>query len=75
MNQKVKKIEIPEVSLSFIHTKKVEIWSFIRARIHIRFRIRIQSQTSGTGSDQKGPDPQHCPQESLQLNDNDKILS
>jgi hypothetical protein len=43
--------EIPEVSLAFKHTKKVEIWSFIRARI--RFRIRSQK----TGSGPRRPDP------------------
>jgi hypothetical protein len=32
------------------HTKKVDLESFIKER--------IRSQTSG--SDQKGPDPQHC---------------
>jgi hypothetical protein len=37
---KSKTIEIPEVSLAFKHTKKVEIWSFIRARIRIWFRIQ-----------------------------------
>jgi hypothetical protein len=39
--------------MAFTHTKKVDIESFIMARI----RIRIRSQTSGSGSDQKGPDP------------------
>jgi hypothetical protein len=37
--------------MAFTHTKKVYIGSFIKARIQIR------SQTSGSGSDQKGPDP------------------
>jgi hypothetical protein len=36
--------------MAFIHTKKVDIESFIKAR------IRIRSHTSGSGSDQKGPD-------------------
>jgi hypothetical protein len=44
--------------MAFTHTKKVDIESFIKARI----RNRIRSQTSGSGSDHKGPDPdpQHC---------------
>jgi hypothetical protein len=37
--------------MAFIHTKKVDKESFIKAR------IRIRSQTSGSGSDQQGPDP------------------
>jgi hypothetical protein len=37
--------------MAFTLTKKVDIGSFIKAR------IRIRSQTSGSGSDQKGPDP------------------
>jgi hypothetical protein len=49
MNQKVKQ-QIPEVSLVFKHTKKDEIWSFIRAR------IRIRSQTSGFGPFWSDPD-------------------
>jgi hypothetical protein len=39
--------------MAFTHTKKVDIGSFIKARI----RIRIRSQTSVSGSDQKGPNP------------------
>jgi hypothetical protein len=37
--------------MAFTHTKKVDTESFIKAR------IRIRSQTSGSGSDQKVPDP------------------
>jgi hypothetical protein len=37
--------------MACIHTKKVVIGSFIKARIRNRY------QTSGSGSDQKGPDP------------------
>jgi hypothetical protein len=37
--------------MAFTHTKKVDIGSFIKAG------IRIWSQTSGSGSDQKDPDP------------------
>jgi hypothetical protein len=37
--------------MAFTHTKKVNIGPFIKAR------IRIGSKTSGSGSDQKGPDP------------------
>jgi hypothetical protein len=43
----------PKVFMAFTHTKKVDIGSFIKAKI----RIRVRSQTSGSGSDQKGPDP------------------
>jgi hypothetical protein len=43
--------------MAFTHTKKVDIKSFIKARMRIRNRIQIRSQTSGSGSDQKGPDP------------------
>jgi hypothetical protein len=47
--------------MAFTHTKKVDIGSFVKARIRIRNRIRnrirIRSQTSRSGSDQKGPDP------------------
>jgi hypothetical protein len=39
--------------MAFTHTKKVDTESYIKARI----RNRIRSQTSGSGSDQKGPDP------------------
>jgi hypothetical protein len=41
--------EISKIFMDFTHNKKVEIVSFIKAR------IRIRSQTPG--SDQKGPDP------------------
>jgi hypothetical protein len=41
--------------MAFTHTKKVDTESFIKARIRIRKRVR--SQMSGSGSDQKGPDP------------------
>jgi hypothetical protein len=37
--------------MAFTHTKKVDIESFMKARI----QNRIRSQTSGSGSDQKGP--------------------
>jgi hypothetical protein len=47
--------EIHEVFIAKTHTKKVKIGSFIKAGI--RIRNRIQSLTSGSGSDQKGPDP------------------
>jgi hypothetical protein len=39
--------------MDLTNTKKVDIGSFIKARI----RIRIRSQTFGSGSDHKGPDP------------------
>jgi hypothetical protein len=39
--------------MAFTHNNKVDTESFIKARI----RIWIRSQTSGSGSDQKGPDP------------------
>jgi hypothetical protein len=39
--------------MAFTHTKKDDTESFIKARI----RNRIRSKTSGSGSDQKGPDP------------------
>jgi hypothetical protein len=49
---------INEVFTAFTHIQKVEIGSFIKARIRIRF------QMSGSGFDQKvqirlDPDPQH----------------
>jgi hypothetical protein len=37
--------------MTFTHTKKVKIGSFIKAM------IRIRSQTFGSGSDHKDPDP------------------
>jgi hypothetical protein len=56
--------------MAFTHTKKVYTESFIKGRIQIRY------QTSGSGSDQKGPDttdpdpdPQHCNLESKTLED------
>jgi hypothetical protein len=54
MNQKDKQQRFLKYLWLLKIQKKVEIWSFIRAR------IRIRSQTSGSGSDQKGQDPQHC---------------
>jgi Reverse transcriptase (RNA-dependent DNA polymerase) len=48
--------------MAFTHTKKVDIESFIKARIRIRSQKSVSG--SGSGSDQKGPDPdpdpQHC---------------
>jgi hypothetical protein len=53
MNQKIKQQRFLKY-LWLIHIpKKVEIWSFVKARI----QIRIWSQTSGSRSDQKGPNP------------------
>jgi hypothetical protein len=43
--------------MAFIHTKKVDVESFIKAQIRIRNRIRSQTSGSGSVSDQKGPDP------------------
>jgi hypothetical protein len=43
MNQTVKQ-RIPSSIMAFANTKKVEIWSFL-------------GPGSGSGSDQKGPDP------------------
>jgi hypothetical protein len=57
--------------MAFKHSKKVNIGSFIKARIRIRSQtsgsgprrpdlvtdVRIRSQTSGSRSDHKGPDP------------------
>jgi hypothetical protein len=39
--------------MAFTHIKKVNVGPFIKARI----RIRSQTSKSGSGSDQKGPDP------------------
>jgi hypothetical protein len=43
-----------------LHTPKKLIWSFINARILIR--SQTSGSDSGSGYDQKGPDPdfQHC---------------
>jgi hypothetical protein len=51
MNQKVKQQRFLKY-LWLLHTKKVYIGSFIKARL----RIRVRSQASGYESDQKGPD-------------------
>jgi hypothetical protein len=58
MNQKVKQQVILKYLLYGFYThQKVDIGSFIKARIQIRIRIRSQTYGSGSGSDQKGPDP------------------
>jgi hypothetical protein len=51
MYQKLKQQGFLQYSLPLYTLEKDEIGSFIKAR------IRIKSQTSGSGSDQKGPDP------------------
>jgi hypothetical protein len=43
--------EVSEVFMAFSHTKKVDIWSFIKAR------IRIRPQISGSGHRFLDPDP------------------
>jgi hypothetical protein len=54
MNQKVKRQRNLKYFLTFTHTKKVDLWSWIRS----------ETSVFGSGSDQKGPapdlDPQHC---------------
>jgi hypothetical protein len=43
--------------VAFTQTRRVDIGSFIKARIRIRIRSQTSGSESGCGSDQKGPDP------------------